>query len=177
MPAYNLKTFGNATFNETSKTGTCMNGCQATNEGYLPVEYQGEGYRHIKRNLTEAQYVMTSFGPEQLPVTNALVENFAVFDRWWAAFPGPSWPNHLFSITGTSGGCTETGDYYQCSYQDGKIFPHGPPKNKSGAKLFPMPTIFDSVQEAGHDWMMIYNDSRHETCANAHSSPPVPMPN
>lgn len=49
-----------------------------------------------------------------------------------------------------------------CS-QDGKIFPHGPPKNKSGALLFPQPTIFDSLQESGQDWMMIYNDSRHET--------------
>jgi phospholipase C len=115
MPAYTLKIFGNATYDETSKDGKCMNSCEATMEGFLPVEYQGEGYKHIKRNLSEAQYVMQSFDPAQLPVTMALAENFAVFERWWAAFPGPSWPNHLFSITGTSAGCTETGDYYNCS--------------------------------------------------------------
>ena len=44
-----------------------------------------------------------------------LAEEFAVFDRWFAAFPGPSWPNHLFSITGTSAGCTETSDMFQCT--------------------------------------------------------------
>ena len=93
MPAYTLKIFGNSTYNETSSNGTCMNNCEATMEGFLPVEYDGEGYKQWNNkvpNKTEAQFVMQSFGPEQLPVTMALAENFAVFDRWWAAFPGPS---------------------------------------------------------------------------------------
>ena len=111
MPAYTLKIFGNSTYDGTSANGTCMNDCaplvaapsvpsettapaswvnphqvagvagEATMEGFLPVEFDGEGYKHIERNKTEAQFVMQSFSPSQLPVTMALAENFAVFDR------------------------------------------------------------------------------------------------
>lgn len=69
-------------------------------------------------------------------MTTMLAEEFAVFDSWFAAFPGPSWPNHLYSITGTSAGCTETSKMFQCT--------KGPE-----AKQFPQATIFDSMQESG----------------------------
>ena len=39
------------------------------------------------------------------------------------------------------------------------------------AKQFPQPTIFDSLQESGHDWMMIYNDSKHETYVESLTTP------
>ena len=57
---------------------------------------------------------MEGFDPDAIPVTSRLAEEFAVFDRWFAAFPGPSWPNHLFSITRDELG-TETSDMFQCS--------------------------------------------------------------
>ena len=103
-----------------------------------------------ERDRRRASFVLEGFAPEQLPVTTTLAQQFAVFDAWYAAFPGPPWPNHLFSITGTSAGCSDTGDMFNCT-------PKGP-----GGLLYPQPTIFESLQEAGHDWMMIYNDSRHE---------------
>lgn len=145
MPQYTLKIFGNSTFTNKLEAPQYMNNAVATMEGFFAYE---DGAH--KENETDADFVMRGFAPEQLPVTTMLAEEFAVFDSWFAAFPGPSWPNHLYSITGTSAGCTETSDMFHCT--------KGP-----AAKQFPQPTIFDSLQEAGHDWMMIYNDSKHES--------------
>ena len=64
MPAYTLKIFGNQSFNETSANGTCMNDCSATMEGFLPVGFDGEGYKHIDDNKTEARFVMQVSSPQ-----------------------------------------------------------------------------------------------------------------
>ena len=109
MPAYTLKIFGNKTFNDTSQSPNYVNDAVATMEGFFAYETAHHG------NVTEADFVMEGFDPDAIPVTSRLAEEFAVFDRWFAAFPGPSWPNHLFSITGTSAGCTETSDMFQCT--------------------------------------------------------------
>ena len=75
-----------------------------------------------------------------------------------------SWPNHMFSMSGTSAGCTETGSYYGCGLT---------------RKLFPQKTIFQSLAENGHSYKLIYNDSRadlmveflssDEAAANTHN--------
>merc|ERR1719335_1806979 len=93
----------------------------------------------------KADFVMEGFSPDKLPVTVTLAQEFAVFDKWYTAFPGPSWPNHLFSITGTSAGNTNTGSFYKCD---------------SNKTLFPQKTIFQSLNEANRTWKNIYNDSR-----------------
>lgn len=90
-----------------------------------------------------ADAVMQGFADGTLPVSAALAAEFAVFDRWFAAFPGPSWPNHMMSFAATSAGGTNTGDGYQC---------------KPGAK-YPQRTIFDNLLAAGHEYARIYNDS------------------
>lgn len=47
---------------------------------------------------------LRGFTPDQLPVLNFLAQQFAVCDRWFASMPGPTWPNRLFALAGTSWG-------------------------------------------------------------------------
>jgi hypothetical protein len=57
-----------------------------------------------------AQQVMAYYpvgvGPaaDKLPALHALARNFTVCDRWFSSLPGPTWPNRLFALTGTSAG-------------------------------------------------------------------------
>lgn len=60
---------------------------------------------------------------------SALASEFALFDRLHAAHPGPTWPNRLFQLMGTSKGCTET------SVWDPDTF------------LFTGKTVFDTVRD------------------------------
>ena len=74
------------------------------------------------------------------PYQAKLASEFALFDRFFASHPGPTWPNRLFQLMGTSKGCTET------SHWDPETF------------LFTGKTVFDTVEEAGHDWKFYYAD-------------------
>ena len=111
-----------------------------TGPPYPNVSEFGTGYLEMNRGNTE---VMWQMSPQQIPVKMALAQEFAVFDDWHAAFPGPSTPNHLFLQTATSAGCTETGSTYKC---------------KPGG-LFPQKTIYESLTEQNHTWAYFYNDS------------------
>ncbi len=48
--------------------------------------------------------VMKCFGKGSLPVLTALAQEFAVCDSWFCSLPGPTWPNRLFALAGSSGG-------------------------------------------------------------------------
>ncbi|HEV2273355.1 MAG TPA: alkaline phosphatase family protein [Acidobacteriaceae bacterium] len=48
--------------------------------------------------------ILKCYGPEQLPVLNALAREFALCDGWHASMPGPTWPNRLFVHAASSGG-------------------------------------------------------------------------
>lgn len=48
--------------------------------------------------------VMNGFHPENLPITVALVEEFAVFDHWFSSVPGPTYPNRAFIMSASSNG-------------------------------------------------------------------------
>lgn len=68
--------------------------------------------------------------PAVQPVITALADEFALMDRFFCSHPGPTWPNRMFTISGTSAGSTETGTWYH---------------NKKGS-LFPQKTVFDQVR-------------------------------
>jgi len=85
--------------------------------------------------------VMNMFTPDRLPVMTKLVEEFAVFNRFFASHPGPTWPNRLFCLMATSEGCTETGVTH--------------PKTV----LYTGKTIFDSIEEGGLDWKFYFADA------------------
>jgi hypothetical protein len=70
------------------------------------------------------------------------------------AFPGPSWPNHMFSYSATANGNTNTGDGYLCQKD----------------RPYPQRTIFDALLDAGHEYVRIYNDSITDTFMEAFAS-------
>lgn len=105
----------------------------ATMEGFFEFEHQ--------RHATTAAEVMNMFTPDRVPITKALSDEFVLFDRFFASHPGPTWPNRLFQLMGTTGGCTETSQVH-----------------KGLDPLYPGKTIFDSVEEVGLDWGMYYAD-------------------
>jgi phospholipase C len=48
--------------------------------------------------------IMKCYGPNQLPVLNALAREFVICDRWHASMPGPTWPNRMCLHAASSGG-------------------------------------------------------------------------
>jgi len=48
--------------------------------------------------------IMKCYEPGQLPVLNALANEFVVCDHWHASMPGPTWPNRFFVHAASSGG-------------------------------------------------------------------------
>ncbi|KAL9239370.1 hypothetical protein vseg_013701 [Gypsophila vaccaria] len=84
--------------------------------------------------------VMKGFKPENLPVLAKLVEEFAVYDRWFAGMPGPTQPNKLFVYSGAS---------------------HGAVGHVKKKVLFgyPQKTIFDSVHENGLNFGVYYQSA------------------
>ncbi len=53
---------------------------------------------------------MKCFQPGQLPVINALANEFAVCSQWFSSLPGPTWPNRFFLHCASSNGmdCSPT---------------------------------------------------------------------
>jgi phospholipase C len=50
---------------------------------------------------------MGYYTAEQLPVYDNLAEQFCVCDRWFSSMPGPTIPNRLYALAGTSDGETD----------------------------------------------------------------------
>ena len=90
--------------------------------------------------------VMSMFKPENIPIITTLAKEYAIMDRFFCSHPGPTWPNRMYTIAGTSAGSTSTGTWY---------------KDQKGA-LFPQETIFDQIAAAGGTWRNYYNDTPWE---------------
>lgn len=101
------------------------------------------GYESKKTNYCN---VMSGFPPERVPVVTALAQEYAIMDRFFASQPGPTWPNRMFALTGTSAGSTETSVWY-----------HNIP-----GKLYPQRTIYDQIEEMAGTWKNYYNDTPWE---------------
>ncbi|KAI8614859.1 phosphoesterase [Chytriomyces sp. MP71] len=85
-----------------------------------------------------AQTVMSSFDPAKLPVTIALAEEYTVFDAWHSAIPGPTFPNRVFLMSGTSNG----------------LFRNDPKKLIQGMS---QKSIFQMVADAGYTYKNYYD--------------------
>ncbi|KAG9445912.1 hypothetical protein H6P81_012040 [Aristolochia fimbriata] len=87
----------------------------------------------------QSESVMKGFNPNSVPVFASLVQEFAVFDRWFSSIPGPTQPNRLFVYSGTSHGATSH-------------------VKKQLAKGYPQKTIFDSLHENGMEFGVYYQN-------------------
>jgi len=56
--------------------------------------------RSVIDRTDSPQIVMMQYQEEQLPTYYALADDFKVCDRWFAAHPGPTWPNRYATVTG-----------------------------------------------------------------------------
>ncbi|PKA67015.1 phospholipase C [Apostasia shenzhenica] len=121
FPAVHEQIFGT---NDSSASTPLMNGF---------VQQAAE----MKKNMTEA--VMNGFPPEMVAVYQALVSEFAVFDRWFASVPASTQPNRLYVHSATS---------------------HGATSNDVGQLIlgFPQRTIFDNIDDAGLSFGVYYQN-------------------
>jgi phospholipase C len=104
----------------------------------------------------------TKFSASQLPVKAAIAEHYGVHNRMFTAFPGSSWPNHLFAQSATSCGISANVMYNKC----GGTVPQ-----------FPQMTIYDSLALADVPFGIYVNmtcgpndpaNSTAESCAEVH---------
>ena len=94
----------------------------------------------------DEKLVMDCFQPDQLPVLSALAGEFALFNYWHSALPGPTWPNRFFVHAATSAGLTDSPSTSQILA--GFSFAGG--------------TIYERLKAAGKSWC-IYHDGLPQT--------------
>ncbi|KAJ6823299.1 non-specific phospholipase C2 [Iris pallida] len=91
----------------------------------------------MSADMTEA--VMNGFPLEMVGVYGALVDEFAVFDRWFASVPASTQPNRLYVHSATSHGATSN---------DPILLAEG----------FPQRTIFENLEDAGLSFGIYYQN-------------------
>ena len=123
------------------------------------AQFEDTRARKDHHGKDESNYcgVMDMFSTKHLPVLNALADEFLLMDRFFASVPGPTWPNRLFHLTGTSAGLTETSNPWY--------------RGVTG-KLFPQRSIFDQIREAGLTWRNYVNDTPWELMLDGVASYP-----
>lgn len=106
-----------------------------TNGGFVTGVQHADG-----GSLKRCAEVMSYFAPGQLPVMHALAQEFTVCNRWFSSFPGSTWPNRFFALTGTSRGQTTT------------------PSSPADVYLPDQKSILDLLSAAGKEWRVFYED-------------------
>jgi len=86
--------------------------------------------------------VMNYFPQNSLPILHQLATNFTVCDRWFSSLPGPTWPNRLFAMTGTSLG--------KVTMPSGIM--------DLNLHWYDQPTVFDRLNEKSIDWKVYFGD-------------------
>lgn len=76
---------------------------------------------------------LTAFTEGQIPSAWSLARRFTLCDRYFASVPGPTFPNRLFSVTGSTGGMRDN--------------PH-----RIDPALLPRPNLVDRLDAAGVEW-------------------------
>ena len=128
-------------------TGKIFGMAAAANNNLTDPSMSGFAEWEMKRGSANYCEVLNSLAPEAVPIINQMADEFTLFDKFHASVPGPTWPNRLFFMCGTSGGLTETSSPF---FQE-----------REGV-LFPMKTIFDQMTEVGRTWKNYVNDTPWE---------------
>ncbi len=84
------------------------------------------------------QLVMSYYERAQLPMYYFLAENYKVLDHWFAAHPGPTWPNRIATVTGSLIGLRNFD-----MFKDDRI------------GYLNETTIFDTLTQCGIDWKYV----------------------
>ncbi|KAJ5084926.1 Phosphoesterase [Penicillium alfredii] len=94
-------------------------------------------------NLQRAAEVINYHTPDLVPVLNSMAENFVLFDRWFAAVPGPTNPNRAYLTSGTSHG-------------------HGKNDDDFLNSALPQKSIFEQLSDKGISWMNYENSTKSD---------------
>lgn len=85
---------------------------------------------------------MTDHPYNSLPALHQLATEFTVCDRWFSSLPGPTWPNRLFAMSGTSlGRATMPGGIMDLNLH-----------------WYDQTTIFDRLNEKEISWKVYFGD-------------------
>ncbi|KAG1331821.1 non-specific phospholipase C2 [Cocos nucifera] len=127
-------------------------GSNDTSAAPAPMNGFVQNARSMSENMTES--VMNGFRPEMVAVYKTLVEEFAVFDRWFASVPTSTQPNRLFVHSATSGGATSNNAVFGGEKRKTKY--------KSSVCLllkgYPQRTIFENIDDAGLSFGIYYQN-------------------
>jgi phospholipase C len=93
-------------------------------------------------NVNRSHNIMYYFTPDKLPVLTTLAMQFAVFNGWFSAIPGPTICNRAFAHYGTSFGQVGMDIFY---IKD------------------PIPSIYERMIQAGHTAKIYYYDQQSST--------------
>ena len=115
-----------------SDTNGTVHSLKPSNSGFAL-----NAYRIGKGDSFAVNEVMSAFGPDAMPVTYALANEYAIIGNWFSAVPGPTYPNRHFAHAATSGGRTFNG---------------------SPIPGFSLKTIFTKLSQYGKSWH-VYADS------------------
>jgi hypothetical protein len=85
---------------------------------------------------------MNYYSPNSLPALHTLGLEFAVCDHWFSSLPGPTWPNRLFAMTGTSLG--------RVTMPSGIM--------DFNLHWYDQSTVFDRLNEQGISWKLYIGD-------------------
>jgi phospholipase C len=88
------------------------------------------------------QEVMRFHESGSLPAIHTLAKNFLICDHWYSSVPGPTWPNRLFAMSGTSLG--------RVSMPEGLF--------NWNLHWYSQPTIFDRLNEKNKTWKVYFGD-------------------
>ena len=95
-----------------------------------------------RSSAAERAEIMGWYPPGFLPALHMLAEQFVVADHWHSSVPGPTWPNRLFALSGSSLGDTDM--------PSGLFHPD--------LHLYDQRTLFDELNAAGVAWRIYYGD-------------------
>jgi phospholipase C len=114
---------------------------------YPPVNNGGFVASYTAHSGSSPGDVMKCFSESQLPVLNALGQEFVVCDNWYSSLPGPTWPNRFFVHAASSGGLDHSpsvAEIVEWESVDGFSFQNG--------------TIFDRMNSSNKKWRLYAGD-------------------
>jgi phospholipase C len=83
----------------------CVQKQLENNNGGFVENFARHHHRTVKDvELKDPGLIMGYYTATQLPTFDKLADQFCVCDRWFSSLPGPTVPNRLYSIAGTSEG-------------------------------------------------------------------------
>jgi phospholipase C len=114
------------------------NATEPTNDGFA------RSYEHKAAAEGAEAYgdrIMWCWDPRSIPALSTLARSFGLCTRWFCSVPGETWPNRQFAHAGNSAG---TVDNRVDTYSDR--------------------TIFQVLEENGHDWRIYYDGPAQVLC-------------